>query len=180
MKTRDMVYVALFAAIVAALGIIPPIPLPLGVPITMQSFGVMLAGAILGARLGGLSLLIFVLLVAVGSPVLSGGRGGIGILFGPTGGYILSWPIAAFIIGLLIEIFWSKLTIWKVFVINIIGGIVIVYVVGIAYFVFITDIDFKAALIGNILFIPGDLIKAYVAAWVAIKIKKAYPFIIKQ
>lgn len=179
MKTRDMVYVALFAGIVAALGIIPPILLPIGIPITMQSFGVMLAGAILGARLGGLSLLIFVLLVAVGSPVLSGGRGGIGFLFGPTGGYILSWPLAAFIIGFLIEFFWNKLTIWMVFIINIIGGILVVYLIGITYFVLITDIDFKTALIGNLLFIPGDLIKAYAAAWIAMKIKKAYPFIIK-
>ncbi len=180
MKTRDMVYVALFAGIVAALGLIPPIPLPLGIPITMQSFGVMLAGAILGARLGGLSLLIFVLLVAVGSPVLSGGRGGIGYLFGPTGGYILSWPLAAFIIGLLIELFWNKLTVWKVFIINIIGGILVVYTIGITYFVLITDIGLKAAIIGNLLFIPGDLIKAYAAAWIAIKIKNAYPLILKE
>lgn len=177
MKTRDMLYVALFAAIVAALGLVPPIFLPFGIPITLQSFGAMLAGAILGARLGGLSLLIFVLLVAVGSPVLSGGRGGIGYLFGPTGGYILSWPIAAYIIGFLIEKFWNSLSIIKVFIFNIIGGIVVVYTIGIAYFVTITDTKLTTALIGNLAFIPGDLLKAYIAAWIAIKIKKSYPLI---
>ncbi|MGD9678675.1 MAG: biotin transporter BioY [Vulcanibacillus sp.] len=177
MKTKDMIYVALFAGIVAALGIMPPIPLPFGVPITLQSFGVMLAGAILGARLGAYSLLIFVLLVAVGSPVLSGGRGGIGFLFGPTGGYILSWPLAAFIIGFLIERFWNSLSVTKVFIINIVGGILVVYAIGLSYFIFITDVDFTTALLGNMLFIPGDLLKAYLAAWIAIKIKKSYPLI---
>lgn len=76
-----MMYVALFAAVMAVLGLLPPIPLPfIPVPITVQTLGVMLAGSILGARLGGLSLLIFAIIVLAGAPLLSGGRGGLSVL----------------------------------------------------------------------------------------------------
>src|SRR5690625_7350257 len=75
MKLQDMMYISLFAAIVGVLGFIPPIPLPFSpVPITAQTLGVMLAGGILGARRGGLSLLLFIALVAIGTPLLTGGR----------------------------------------------------------------------------------------------------------
>ena len=81
MSTKDIVYIALFAAVMAVLGLFPPITLPIsGVPVTAQSLGPMLAGAILGARRGGLSILLFVALVALGLPLLSGGRGGFGII----------------------------------------------------------------------------------------------------
>ncbi len=174
-KTRELVYAALFAGIMAVLGLIPPIPLPLGVPITLQTLGVMLAGALLGKRVGSISMLLFILLVAIGLPVLSGGRGGIGILFGPTGGYILSWPLAAFLIGLWVERYWKRLRLLSLFVANILFAIIVVYIIGIAYFVFITDVAVTAAIIGNLVFIPGDLAKAFLAAWITLRIKKDYP-----
>lgn len=165
MKTKEMMYVALFAAIVAALGILPPIVLPfIPVPITAQTLGVMLAGSILGARLGGMSLLIFVLLVAAGAPLLSGGRGGIGTLLGPSGGFIISWPIAAFIIGGLIGKIKEKLNFWKVLGINILGGIIVVYIFGIPWLAIITDLSFKEAAIGSAVYLPGDTIKAIIVS----------------
>ncbi|OEG00132.1 biotin biosynthesis protein BioY [Vulcanibacillus modesticaldus] len=179
MKIRDMMFAALFTALVAVLGYMPSIPLPFGVPITLQTFGVMLAGAVLGARLGGLSLLVFILLAAVGAPVLNGGAGGLTKLLGPTGGYILSWPLAAYIIGYLAEKNWDKLNVWKLFIFNIIGGILVVYAIGIPYLVAVTEYKLVPALIGNLAFIPGDLIKAFVSAWIAIKLKKTYPIINK-
>jgi biotin transport system substrate-specific component len=100
MKSRDLAYIALFAAIVAALGLLPPVPVPgIPVPITAQTLGVMLAGSVLGARRGGLALLVFLAVVAVGLPVLSGGRGGLGVFVGPSAGFLYSWPLAAFVIG---------------------------------------------------------------------------------
>ena len=71
-KTKDIVYIALFAAIMAALAVIPPITLATGVPISSQSMGPMLAGAILGARRGALSMILFLVLVAAGLPLLVG------------------------------------------------------------------------------------------------------------
>ncbi|WP_230048946.1 biotin transporter BioY, partial [Erwinia aphidicola] len=79
MSTRDIVYIALFAAITAALGLFPAFSLPvIAVPITAQTLGPMLAGAIAGAKRGALALVLFVLLMAIGLPLLAGGRGGLG------------------------------------------------------------------------------------------------------
>ena len=76
---RSMAQVSLFAALMAVMGLIPKIDLPLGVPITIQSLGVMLAGVMLGPWRGLQSMLLFLAAVAVGLPLLSGGRGGIGV-----------------------------------------------------------------------------------------------------
>lgn len=181
MKLKDMMYVAMFAAVVAALGLIPPIPVPvIPVPITAQTLGVMLAGGILGAKRGGLSVLIFVLLVAVGAPILAGGRGGFGVLLGLTGGYVLSWPVAAFVIGYFTEKFWDRLNLVNLMLFNFIGGIIIVYLVGITQYSIVTETPWIAAAIGNLPFIPGDLVKAAIAGVVALRMKKAYPMIEKS
>ncbi|KUK11184.1 MAG: BioY protein [Clostridia bacterium 41_269] len=170
MKTKDMVYAGLFAAVTAALGllIIPIQP----VPITGQSMGPMLAGSILGSRVGGLSLLIFDLLVAAGVPVLAGGRGGLGIILGPTGGYIISWPIAAYVIGKIVEQKREKSLLFY-FIANVLGGIVIVYFIGVLWLSFQQGLDFKTALFeGALIFIPGDMVKAAAASITARSLSK--------
>src|SRR5699024_5168942 len=85
---------------------------------------------LLGAKRGGLSLLIFIALVAVGVPLLAGGRGGLGALLGPGGGYILAWPIAAFVIGYLVEKNINSLNFFKIFIYNVFGAMLIVYLCG--------------------------------------------------
>ncbi len=178
MGTRDVVYIALFAAVVAALGLFPPLTLPLvGVPITAQSLGVMLAGSVLGAKRGGLALFLFLVLVAVGVPILAGGRGGLGVFFGPGGGFLLSWPIAAFVIGWMVERTWSRLTYVNAFVINIIGGILFMYACGVPWIALVAGLPFDKALFGSLAFVPGDLLKATVAAFVAVTVKRTYPVI---
>lgn len=173
-----MLYVALFAALVAVLGYIPAIPIPfIPVPITAQTLGVMLAGGVLGSKRGGLSMIVLILVALAGAPVLSNGTSGPAHVFGQTGGYILSWPIAAFIIGLLTELTWKKLKVWKVFIFNILGGIIIVYAGGILYMAFVTNASLSAIFLGNLIFIPGDLIKAVIAAVIAVQIKRTYPVI---
>ena len=104
MSTRDLVLIALFTAIIAALGILPPIELGfIPVPITAQSFGVMLAGAVLGARRGALSVALLLVLVAIGLPLLAGGRGGFSVFTGPTAGFLIGWIAGAFVTGLAAE-----------------------------------------------------------------------------
>src|SRR5689334_10040414 len=95
MSTRDLVLSALFAAIIVALGIL--------VPITAQSMGVMMAGVVLGARRGSIAVLIVWVLVAIGLPVLSGGRGGLAAFAAPTTGFLIGWLFAAFTTGYLSE-----------------------------------------------------------------------------
>ena len=176
MKTKDMVYAALFAALIAVLGLIPPIPLPfIPVPITAQTLGVMLAGGFLGKKLGGLSALLVVVLVALGAPILSGGRGGLSVIAGPTGGFLLSWPVAAFVIGYLTEKVWANPRFWKLFLINMIGGLVVVYLIGAPYLAFISDIPVGTAILSSAVFFPGDIIKALIATFICIQVKTISP-----
>lgn len=178
MSTRDIVYTALFTAIVAALGLFPPIMMPvIGVPITAQTLGVMLAGSVLGARRGGLALLLFLILVAVGAPILAGGRGGLGVFFGPSGGFLIAFPLAAFVIGWMVERSWRQLDVWRGFVINLLGGIVVLYAIGTPWIALMAEIGFWQAVIGASVFVPGDIIKAALASFVAVTVKRSYPII---
>jgi biotin transport system substrate-specific component len=177
-STRDIVFIALFAAIVAALGAFPPLMLPvIGVPITAQSLGVMLAGSVLGAKRGSLAIILFLVLVAVGVPILAGGRGGIGVFFGPSGGFLLGWPIGAFVIGWLVERAWTRLDVWRAFAINLIGGVVVIYACGVPWIAVVAETSLTQAAVGSMGFLPGGVIKAAIAAFVAVTVKRSYPVI---
>ena len=179
MATKDIVYIALFAALMAVLGVFPPLMIPaLGIPITAQSMGPMLMGGILGARRGTLSMLLFLALVAVGLPLLSGGRGGLAPFVGPWSGFIYGWLAATFVIGWLTERFWNRLSFPLAFGIAVIGGIGIIYLVGIPWYAAMSGMGLVEAFVGSaVAFIPGDLIKAGVAAAVIIAVRRAYPLI---
>lgn len=116
---KNVAYIALFAALIAVLGLIPKITLAFGVPITAQSLGVMLCGTVLGARRGGLAALLFVLLVAMGLPLLAGGRGGLGVFASPTVGFLVGFPVAAFVTGWIVETWrsapWGSWRAWPPF-----------------------------------------------------------------
>lgn len=178
LSTRDIVLIALFAALTAALAVFPPITLPLiGVPITAQSMGPMLAGAVLGARRGALAMGLVVVLVALGLPILSGGRGGLGVFAGPTAGFLLGWIPAAYVTGLLHELGWRKLTAIRSFVFAALGGIVMLYGLGIPVLAVQAGLSLKAAALGSAPFIPGDLVKAGITAAIALSVKRAWPII---
>ena len=109
-KTRfavlSLVYTAVFAAIIAVCSIIS---IPVGeVPVTLQTFAVCLSAAMLGWKRGTLSVLVYLLLGAVGAPVFAGMTGGIGILAGPTGGYLIGFILTAVIVGVAAERFQRK------------------------------------------------------------------------
>lgn len=179
-STRDIVYIALFAALTAALALFPPITIPaIGVPISAQSLGPMLAGAILGARRGALSLLLLVGLVAVGLPLLSGGRGGLGVFFGPSGGYILGWIVSAYVVGLLHEWGWRSLNVVSSFIYCVIGAIIVLYAIGITWTAFYVDLPILETAMASSLFVIGDVVKAGVAAVIAVSVKRSYPLISK-
>lgn len=175
-STRDLVHVALFAAIAAALGVFPPLVLPvIGVPITAQSMAPMLAGSILGARKGTMSVALFLLLIAFGMPLLAGGRGGLAIFAGPGGGFILGWMVAAFVIGWLCQHFWSKARVWHFAAFNMIGGALVLYPLGIAWISWTAGIPLTQAAISSAAFLPGDMLKVIAAALVAETVRRSYP-----
>ena len=178
MRIQDIVYVALFAALTAVLGLIPRMDLGIvPVPITAQSLGPMLAGSILGARRGALSQGLFLVLVAAGLPLLAGGRGGLGIFATPSAGFIIAWPLAAAMVGFLIEKLWRHLSFLKALLANILGGIGIVYACGIPVLAVMAELSLPNAASGSAIFLPGDLLKAALAASVALFVKRGYPII---
>lgn len=180
MSTKDIVLIALFAAIVATLGVFPPITIPVvSVPITAQSLGVMLAGGILGAKRGALALLLFIVLVAIGLPLLSGGRGGLGVFIGPSGGFLVGWIVAAYATGWMVERCWAKLNYISAFLACTIGGIILLYAIGIPWVAYAAKISIIAAFTGSMPFVPGDLIKAVIASGVIVTVAKSYPIIKK-
>ena len=177
MKTKDLAYIALFAAITAVLGLVPAIAVG-PVPITAQTLGVMLAGSILGARRGFLSQLLFLVLVAIGLPILPGGGGGLAVFAGPTAGYLFSWPIAAGVTGLLTERLWTRYNLaWGVLA-NVVGGIVVVDAIGVPVLAVVANLSSRAAIAAGVLpFLIGDGIKAVVAAAIAVQVRRSYPVI---
>ncbi|GGF52090.1 biotin biosynthesis protein BioY [Azorhizobium oxalatiphilum] len=168
LETRSLVRIALFAALMGVLGLVPPLHIPIaaGVPVTAQSLGVMLAGLILGGRDGALSVALFLLVVALGAPLLSGGRGGSGVFFQPTAGYLLGYVAGAFVTGWLATRLPGP-ALLRGFAAAVIGGIGIVYLIGIPVFSAIARVPVDKVLIGSLIFIPGDLLKAALAALAA-------------
>lgn len=173
--TRDLVLMGLFAAVIAALGLMPKISLGIGVPITAQSMGVMLAGTILGARRGAGAMAIFVVLVALGLPLLAGGRGGLGIFAGPSGGFVVGFILGAWLTGLLAARLPVRNAFLRFLVAGIGGGIGGVYLLGIPHWVLIADSTFAHVLPLALGFVPGDLVKAVIAALIAAAVHRGYP-----
>lgn len=176
MSTRDIVHTSLFAALTAALAVFPPLSLPVtGVPITAQSLGPMLAGAIIGWKRAALSQVLFLVLVAAGLPLLAGGRGGIGVLVGPSGGFLLGWPVAALVIGWCFQRHWDRLNAVTAFGFVVLGGIVVLYAIGNAWVAVVADLPYTRATVASAAFLPGDILKAVSAVAVALTVRRSYP-----
>ena len=191
MKTKDIVLIALFTALIITLGLVPPIPMPLvPVPVTLQTFGVMLAGLILGPKRAGLVLLLYVMIALLGLPVLPGGRAGLAVLTGPTAGFLLGMIPGAVVTGWLALVLnrdnnlkadsSSHRTLqsnpkWEILrytLAAIVGGIVLVYAIGIPWLALETKMGLTKACWAMVVFLPGDLLKALVAAVVAQRIRR--------
>ncbi|WOH57809.1 biotin transporter BioY [Bradyrhizobium sp. BWC-3-1] len=177
MESRAIVRIALLAAVIAALGMVPSIVLPIavGVPITAQTLGVMLAGIVLGPRHGALAVLLFLFVVLLGAPLLSGGRGGLGVLFGPSVGFLLGWAPAAFVSGLVMARLRTVPVLAAALVAATMGGIVVEYACGILGLMGMARMSLPQALVAIAVFVPGDLLKALASAFVAEAAHRSYP-----
>ncbi|MED5047464.1 biotin transporter BioY [Bacillus siamensis] len=172
MKLTEMMHIALFTAIMGLLGLLPPLFLSFTpVPITLQTIGVLLSGSILKPKAAFLSQLLFLLIVACGAPLLSGGRGGFGVFFGPSAGYLIAYPLAAFLLSLSIRDFRSA-SAPHLFIRQFLFGVLFLYVIGIPVQAFMMHIDIMTAVKLSLIYVPGDLLKAAAASFAAVRIRK--------
>ena len=182
LTTYDLVLCALCAAVTC---ILAPLSVPLAgeVPVSLATFAVLLSGILLGAKLGGLSQLIYVLLGSVGVPVFAGWTGGIGITLGVTGGYIIGYIPMAFIAGLIYHKFGrnaSGVRKYTVMFIAMIISTAVLYTFGTAWFMAQTGRTLGASMAACVIpFLPGDLIKIVAVMLVAppieVALKRAVP-----
>lgn len=170
-KTIDLVYVGLSAALIA---VCSWISIPLTVPITLQTLGICLVSALFGFKRGTLATLIYILLGAIGIPVFSGFKAGIGVLFGSTGGYIIGFIFTAVIVGLVSD---KTKKLWIILV-SMIIGVLVCYVFGTAWFSIVYAKTNEAVSLATILgwcvipFIIPDLVKIIIAGILANRLKK--------
>ncbi|WP_431914659.1 biotin transporter BioY [Nonomuraea jabiensis] len=174
--TGDLARVAVFAALIAVLGV--PGSLNLfgnAVPITLQTLGVMLAGAILGTWRAALAVVVLLVLVAAGLPLLAGGRGGLGVFAMPSAGYLIGWIPGAAVTGWLVERAGRNPGILPLMVACLVGGIGVIYLFGIPVQSLVTGVSLGATAVSSLVFLPGDLIKVVLASVVARGTQRAYP-----
>jgi len=168
MKTRDLVVCSLFAAMTAVLSQIS-IPLPNGIPLTLQLLAVFLCGVILGAKKGFISTLVYVALGAIGLPVFAGFTGGFQYIVGYSGGFIISFPIVAFIIGFVSE----KTDNMVLILLSTILGLIVSYTIGTLVFSLVTNTSISASLAACVIpFIFTDLLKCFIATFIGLKLKE--------
>ena len=172
---RMLILCALFAAMTAVLS---QIAIPIGpVPINLATFAVFCAGALLGSKYGALSLILWAAIGAAGVPVFAMFRSGFGALIGPTGGYIIGYIPAAFVVGMLIERVDpnKKAVFYPAFML---AGMLIYFTLGTAWFMYSTSTGlWESLLICVIPFIPGEFLKITCATALVIRVR---PVLIAQ
>lgn len=179
-SARDLAHIAVFAALIVALGLPGTITVGTsGVPITLQTLGVMLAGALLGPRKGVLAILTVMALGLV-LPVLAGGRTTLTSLSGPTVGFLIGWIPAAAVIGWLTVQLLPRYRVVLGFLVNVLGGIIVIYAFGVPGVMLRTDLSLWQAITANGAYLPGDVIKAVVTALVAAQVHRAYPALLRD
>ncbi|RGF27269.1 biotin transporter BioY [Mediterraneibacter faecis] len=167
-KTKQMVLIALMTAVTCVLGPLS-IPLPFSpVPISLTNFAIFLAIFVLGMKNGTISFIIYLLLGAVGVPVFSSFRGGLQVLAGPTGGYLIGFIFLALIMGFALDHFDRKLV---PTIIGMIIGMVVCYAFGTVWLAKLLSLSFKEGLMmGVIPYLAGDVAKIIIAAIVGPKL----------
>jgi len=167
-QLKRMVYAAMFGAL-TAIGSMIVIPMQ-PVPITLQSLFSSLAGFLLGGYTGALSQIVYVLMGVIGLPVFAGGKAGLGILLGPTGGYLIGFIVAAYVIGKMVEARKESGLVW--ITISLVAGNLVIYTLGVMQLSLVAQISVvKALLAGVVPFLIGDVLKLAAAALIAYKLR---------
>ena len=177
-KTRDMAFIALGAVVII---VCSWISIPTVVPFTLQTFAVFFLLSLLGGKRATFSILIYILLGAVGVPVFSGFKGGFGVLAGPTGGYVFGFILMGILYMLCEKLFGRRMKKLPVSLLTMLIGLVICYVFGTAWFILVYagpsgGVGIGAALAMCVFpFIIPDLVKMALAVVLSSRIEKQFP-----
>ena len=173
-KTKELTMIALFPALMGATaGIsIPLFNLP---PITLQTFFVFLAGLILGPKKGAISMIVYLVIGAIGIPVFSGYRGGLEVLTGFSGGFLIGFVFAAFFAGFMKTVKFINNNFAVNFAI-LLGANLTIYMFGAAYIAFLTNTSIWLNLSGFSIYLIGDLVKISVTLYVYVRIRSAVTY----
>ena len=181
--TTDLALIAAFAALIGACAYIGAIPVGgAGVPITLQTFAVMLAGCVLGPVRGFLAVSLYLLLGAIGLPVYAEHSSGLGVWSGPTVGYLISFPIAAALAGFLVKYVAGerRTRAIYVFMCSLAGSIAVIHPLGIIGLKLYYDVSWHQALTYDTPFWIGDLLKTTLVALVAAEVHRAFPWLLSR
>ncbi len=198
----DVALIAVFAALVAACTLVPAVPVGVGVPITLQTFGVALAGIVLGPRRGFLAVLLYLLVGFAGLPVFAQGNAGLGVLAKPSAGYLVSFPIAALVSGALASlvlrgnrrrrpgppdqpVFASPQRPGRFLPLTLslcafAASVLVVHPAGIVGFMVNLHLPLDKAFLADVIYWPGDLVKSALAGIVAAVVHRTFPALLRR
>ena len=177
----DLALIATFAALIAVCAILPAISVGGAVPITLQTFAIMLTGAVLGAKRGFLAVMLYLAVGAIGLPIFSGGSAGLAPFAGPSVGYIVAFPFAAAATGFIVERLPRRrvaTSIPLVFAAGLVASFVFIHPLGILGMAWRLDLTLGEAFLADLVFWPGDVIKNLLMALVATAVHRAFPAIL--
>lgn len=178
-NATDLSLIAVFAALTAAFALIPAVPIgAVGVPITLQTLAVMLTGVILGPGRGAAAIGLYLAAGLAGLPIFAGFSGGLGVLAGPSAGYLLSFPLAAALAGWLASAVLRRARRMRyllVFLACLAASVVFVHPLGIAGMMVNLNLDLRTAVLADVVFLPGDIIKNLIAAAMGLTVYRAFP-----
>lgn len=176
LRAHDIALIAVFAALIAVTGLLPDIKTGLGVPYSLQTLAVLLAGASLGAWRGFLSVCLYLAGGAAGLPIFAGGSAGIGHFSGVTGGYLIAFPLAAALCGYIVGRNPKRATDFTlVFSAGLLSSFVFIHTLGPLGIAWRADMSIKDAFTADAVYFPGDIMKNVVMALIATQLHRAFP-----
>lgn len=173
--TTDVALIAGFAALIAVCAILPDIKTGVGVPYSLQTFGVLLAGAVLGPLRGFLTVVLY-LVAGLVLPIYSGGASGVSHYSGVTAGYLVAFPLAAALCGFLVYRNRDRATQFAlVFTCGLLSSFLLIHTLGPLNLAWRADLSLKEAFVYDTAYFPGDILKNLVMALVATSVHRAFP-----